>query len=128
VSARAIGGVAQRLFVSAALLSLAACGGENARERARDLRYPKRPDGCEVTLYHETPIVPTENIGPVNAECSEDIAADDCLRTFKNVVCGMGGDVVWGVDEPERRDGTVFYRGRAAHTKIPRSRTPAAKP
>jgi hypothetical protein len=116
------------VIVTALALASCACGGENARERARDLRYPKRPDGCDVALLHETPTVATENIGPVHAECSDDTAPDDCLRTFKNVVCGMGGDVVWGVDEPERRDGKVFYRGRAAHTKVPRARSSAPKP
>jgi hypothetical protein len=103
-------------------LASAACGGGGAG----DARYPKRTEGCNVALYHEMPEVPTDNIGPVDAACTEDVPPDDCVRTLKDVVCGLGGDVVWGVGEPERRgDGKVHYNGRAAHTKAPRGR---AKP
>jgi hypothetical protein len=96
-----------------------ACGGGGG-----DARFPKRPEGCEVALYHQTPEVPTENIGPVHAACDESVAPDDCVRTLKDVVCKLGGDVVWGVDEPEKRDGKLHYNGRAAHTTSPRAGAP----
>jgi hypothetical protein len=92
------------------LLGAVGCAGGDAR-------FPKRPDGCEVTVYHLTPEVPTENIGPVHAACAEEVSADDCVRTLKDAVCRLGGDVVWGVDDPEKKDGKNHYNGRAAHTK-----------
>ena len=95
---------------------LGACGGQIAS----DARYPKRPEGCDVTLYRAQPTVATDNIGPVSAVCGEDIAADDCVRTLKDQACKLGGDVVWGVDDPVKKDGKVFYNGRAAHTRAPR--------
>ena len=40
-----------------------------------------------------------------------------CLRTLKDQVCALGGDVVWGVGErPSAATGKVVYEGRAAHT------------
>jgi hypothetical protein len=84
-----------------------------------DARFPRRADGCEVALFHETPNVRTENIGTVRARCAEDVGEDACLRTLKDQVCALGGDVVWGVGDPEHRDGKLVFEGRAAHTKHP---------
>jgi hypothetical protein len=96
-----------------------ACGGGGAG----DARYPKRPEGCDVALYRDVPSGATDNIGPVHAACDESVSPDDCVRTLKDVVCKMGGDVVWGVDGPDRKDdGKIHYSGRAAHTKAARSR------
>jgi hypothetical protein len=106
----------------AIVLGAVACGGGGG---AADARFPKRPEGCEVALYHDVPEVPTDNIGPVHAACDESVAPEDCVRTLKDVVCKLGGDVVWGVEAPEHKDGKVRYSGRAAHTKAPRDR---AKP
>ena len=106
-----------RVAIVLAAASLAACGGGSDR----DAKYPKRPEGCEVTLYRDIPPVPTENIGPVHARCGDDIAPDDCIRTLKDAVCRLGGDVVWAVDGPDRKeDGKLHYNGRAAHTKAPK--------
>jgi hypothetical protein len=80
--------------------------------------------GCDVKLFHGIPDVPTENIGPVHARCAEDIPKEDCVRTLMDAVCDLGGDVVWGVEEPRRADGEVHYSGRAAHVKAPKSGAP----
>ncbi len=111
-----------RGYVAVARISIAACGVLGVVSSAcggggGDPRYPKRPDGCDVTVFHQTPDVATDNIGPVHAACSEDVAAEDCIRTLKDVVCKLGGDVVWGVGEPEKKNERVHYTGRAAHTK-----------
>jgi hypothetical protein len=95
----------------------AACGG--------NARFPRRPVGCDVKQFHDAPDVPTDNIGPVQARCTEDISEADCLRTLFDAVCDLGGDVVWGVGEPRRADGRVYYSGRAAHTRAPRNGAPA---
>ncbi len=96
-----------------AALALVACANGG------DARFPKRPVGCEVKLFHGSPDVPTENIGPVRARCAEEIPETDCLRSLMDTVCDLGGDIVWGVDEPTHADGKVRWSGRAAHSKAP---------
>jgi hypothetical protein len=110
-----------RVAITLAVAGIAACGGGGG---AKDSKYPKRPDGCDVTLYRDIPEAPSDNIGSVHAACDESVAPDDCVRTLKDAVCKLGGDVVWGVDEPQRKDGKVHYYGRAAHTKAPRGHKP----
>ncbi len=110
-------------FATCALLS-AGCGGGGG-----DARYPKRPEGCDVALYHEIPDVPTDNIGPVHAACSEDVTADDCVRTLKDVVCKLGARRRLGRGRAEEKeDGKVHYEGRAAHTKGPHARASGVRP
>jgi hypothetical protein len=70
-----------------------------------------------VKLFHETPDVPTTNIGPVRARCDLDVSDADCLRTLEDQVCKLGGDVVWGVeDRPQVAGDKNTWQGRAAHT------------
>jgi len=100
--------IAAAVVVAAALC---ACGGQSSR-------FPSRPEGCDVTVFQSTPTSPTENIGPVGAHCEDTISKDECLRTLKDQVCKLGGDVVWGVPgEPRHEDGQWKLSGRAAHTK-----------
>lgn len=81
-------------------------------------KYPARPEGCDVAVFPESPSMPTDNIGPVNAICGDDISNDDCMRTLKDATCKLGGDVVWGVsDVPSKSLGKKRLNGRAAHTK-----------
>jgi hypothetical protein len=81
-------------------------------------KYPTRPEGCNVQVFAESPSMPTDNIGPVNAVCGEDISVDDCVRTLKDATCKLGGDVVWGVgDVPSTSVGKWRLNGRAAHTQ-----------
>jgi hypothetical protein len=91
----------------------AACGG------GQSSKYPSRPDGCDVHVFQSAPPMNTDNIGPVSSHCDDQsFSKDDCLRTLKDQVCKLGGDVVWGVSpEPAHEDGQWKYRGRAAHTK-----------
>jgi hypothetical protein len=96
------------------LLGAAACGGSGS-----DSRFPSRPDGCDVHVFQTAPPMQTENIGPVSSHCDDhDFTQADCLRTLKDQVCKLGGDVVWGVPAvPDDTDGQWRYKGRAAHTK-----------
>jgi hypothetical protein len=90
-----------------------ACGGHE------DARFPPRPAGCEVKLFHAAPEVRTENIGPVRMKCDPDVSKSDCLRSLEDYACGMGADVVWGLgDEPELKNGKNVWTGRAAHTAL----------
>jgi hypothetical protein len=101
------------LFFSAIL---AGCGSK--QQDVIGPQYAERPEGCDVTLFHDTPTGPSVNIGPVRATCAEDVPQADCLRTLKDQVCKLGGDIVWGVPgEPMHRYGKLEWSGRAAHTK-----------
>ncbi len=113
--------VASASFVVAVVM-LAACGSATPV----DPRYPPRPEGCDVKLFHDVPSMPTDNLGPVRARCGEDVAGGDCMRTLLDEACKLGGDVVWGVPEaPEKSNGKILWSGRAAHTRGPRSRPDA---
>ena len=79
--------------------------------------FPPRPEGCEVHLFHESPDVPTTNIGPVRVRCGLDVADADCVRTLEDQVCKLGGDIVWGVsDRPQVEGDKNYWQGRAAHS------------
>jgi hypothetical protein len=94
--------------------ALVACGGP----KAPDPRYPARPEGCDVKLFHEHPTMPTDNLGPVMANCSTDVSDVDCVRQLQDETCKLGGDVVWGVpDKPTLDGGKNLWFGRAAHTR-----------
>jgi len=90
----------------------------------RRAREASRAPGCDVRAFSGTPPIPTENIGPVAATCSEDDSRDVCLRELEDQVCQLGGDVVWQLEGPtveassNATTGRVQrIRGRAAHTK-----------
>jgi hypothetical protein len=67
-------------------------------------------------VFQEAPTVATENIGPVRARCGDTVSDNDCLRTLQDAACRLGADVLWGVNDPEIRDGKKYLTGRAAHT------------
>ena len=90
------------------------CGGSPPKSGAL---FPPRPEGCEVHLFHESPDVPTTNIGPVRAHCGLEVADADCVRTLEDQVCKLGGDIVWGVSDRPQIDGDKnYWQGRAAHS------------
>ncbi len=94
------------------LAMLAGCGGGGSS------KYPSRPEGCAVNAYPDAPPMKIENIGRVSAQCGDRYSAEECLRTLKDEVCKLGGDVVWGVPaNPERDEGTLRLSGRAGHTR-----------
>ena len=95
------------------LLMGVGCGGSKPPGK-----YGPRPEGCEITLFHDAPTVPTDNIGTVNAICGDDVKDADCMRTLKDEACKLGADVIWGVeDKPSMSYGKKKWDGRAAHTK-----------
>ncbi len=103
--------------LACALLAASACGGA---AKQGDPRYPPRAEGCDVKLFHDTPLVKTDNIGTVTARCAPDVSDADCMRQLLDETCKLGGDVVWGVDDkPSMVLGKNVFHGRAAHTKGP---------
>jgi hypothetical protein len=96
------------LGVSCASSQIASTGG-----------FPRLPEGCPVKLFHDAPLEPTTNIGPVHASCGPDVSDADCLRTLEDQVCKLGGDLVWGVaDKPRVWGDRNVWDGRAAHTGV----------
>jgi hypothetical protein len=119
-SLRSFAGVIASYVAVAALVS---CGG--APPSVSDARYPPRPEGCDVKVFHDAPSMATHNIGPVNARCGSDVSEVDCLRTLQDQVCKLGGDIVWGVpDKPETVGDKNVWNARAAHTREPAPATP----
>ena len=101
------------VLVAIALASLS-CGGS----KPADSRYPPRPEGCDVKLFHGSPTVPTDNLGTVMARCSTDVSEGACIRQLQDEACKLGGDVVWGVPDQATLDGGKnLWVARAAHTK-----------
>ena len=112
---------AASFFLALALATSVGCGAPAAPGK-----YPPRAEGCDVTVYPESPTVQADNIGPVSATCGDDISNDDCLRTLKDEACKLGGDIVWGVaDTPAKVQGKKKLAGRAAHTKVAPAVAPA---
>ncbi len=102
------------LSVAVVAVALSGCGGS----RKVSSKYPPLPEGCTVAVFPEAPDAPTENIGPVRANCNDVVSDVDCLQTLKDQVCKLGGNVVWGVsNEPKMELGRKTYSGRAARTK-----------
>jgi len=105
-----------RLAAQLVAMMLACCGG--AAPLASDARYPARPEGCAVKVFHGSPSMPAYNIGAVHARCAFDVSDADCLRTLEDQVCKLGGDIVWGVpDKPGVFGEKNVWDARAAHTK-----------
>ncbi len=112
-----------RAMATVVLVGLvSACGGEKI-----DPRFPPRAEGCDVEVFHEdAPSKPVDNIGAVNASCTDQVGSDECLRTLKDQVCKMGGDVVWGVEPAPvvKPDGRKHLSGRAAKSRAARPTSP----
>jgi hypothetical protein len=106
------------LGASAALvaLSLAACAG-----RAKtDPRYPPRPDGCDVKMFHgKVEGVLYDDIGHVDAICSIDMAGNPCVVELKNQACKLGGDLLYDVPYEAEKPSPDKLRltGRVAHSR-----------
>jgi hypothetical protein len=89
-----------------------------ASQPEKPSKYPPQKEGCEVQVFQETPATQTDNIGPVSSSCDPQVSDQDCLRTLKDEVCKLGGNVVWGVEpNPTMHLGKKKFSGRAAHTK-----------
>jgi hypothetical protein len=96
---------------------LASCGGA----AKTDSRYPARPEGCEVKIFHgKVAGITYDDIGRVDAICGNDLGTEECLKELKNQTCKLGGDIVYDVpDEPQKPSpDKMRYTGRVAHTRI----------
>jgi len=102
------------LWVGAVLCGCASSGSANAR-------YPRRPPGCELAVYHTA--VPGsaawDDLGVAEAVCNIGVPVAECLRMLRAEACRMGGDILYNVPrQPFRpRDQVMQFRGQVAHTR-----------
>jgi hypothetical protein len=97
-------------------LSLAAC----ASAPKTDPRYPPRPDGCDVKMFHgKVPGVLYDDIGHVDSICSIDMAGNPCIVELKNQACKLGGDLLYDVPYEAEKPSPdkVRFTGRVAHSR-----------
>jgi hypothetical protein len=120
-------------FAALALLAwlppIAACATAAAPGEAPK-KYPQRPGGCEIALYHTA--VPGaaawDDLGIAEIACHVNSPLAQCLRMLKAEGCRMGGDMLYNVPrEPLRpQDQVLVFRGQVAHTLPGKSPTSEA--
>lgn len=84
-------------------------------------RYPPRPRGCKVRVFH-TPapdVKEWDDLGIAHVDCSLDVGAAHCLQKLKMEACHLGGDILYDVPKKPLRptDQGMVYTGHVAHTK-----------
>jgi hypothetical protein len=105
------------LLTGASVLGGCASGG------SASARYPRRPPGCELAVYHTAVpgLAAWDDLGVAEAVCNIGIPVAECLRMLRAEACRMGGDVLYNVPyKPFRpRDQVMQFRGQVAHTRQP---------
>jgi hypothetical protein len=108
-------GVLMVLLTSVAALGGCASGGTT------NARYPRRPPGCALAVYHTAVpgIAAWDDLGVAEAVCNIGIPVAECLRVLRAEACRMGGDILYNVPRtPFRpRDQVMQFRGQVAHTR-----------
>ena len=84
-------------------------------------KYPPRPGGCKVRVFH-TPfpdVKEWDDLGIAHVDCSLDTGAVQCLKKLRIEACRMGGDLLYDVPKKPLRptDQGMVYPGHVAHTK-----------
>jgi hypothetical protein len=95
--------------------------GGCASSGTNNARYPRRPPGCELTVYHTAvpSIAAWDDLGVAEAVCNIGVPVAECLRMLRAEACRMGGDILYNVPrKPFRpRDQVMQFRGQVAHTR-----------
>jgi hypothetical protein len=84
-------------------------------------KYPPRPGGCKVRVFH-TPapdVKEWDDLGVAHVDCPLDVGAVQCLKKLRMEACRMGGDIVYDVPKKPLRptEQGMVYAGHVAHTK-----------
>jgi hypothetical protein len=84
-------------------------------------KYPPRPGGCKVRVFH-TPapdVKEWDDLGMAHVDCPLDVGAVQCLKRLRMEACRMGGDIVYDVPKKPARptEQGMVYAGHVAHTK-----------
>jgi len=99
-----------------ALALAAACSGSSKR----DARYPRRPPGCALAMYHGLPEVKVwDDLGIARVDCYLDESEIACLARLRTEACRMGGDIIYDVPSKAARpvERGMIYRAKVAHTR-----------
>ena len=84
-------------------------------------KYPPRPGGCKVRVFH-TPapdVKEWDDLGVAHVDCALDVGAVQCLKKLRMEACRMGGDLLYDVPKKPLRptEQGMVYTGHVAHTK-----------
>jgi hypothetical protein len=84
-------------------------------------KYPPRPGGCKVRVFH-TPapdVKEWDDLGVAHVDCPLDVGSVQCLRKLQMDACRMGGDILYDVPKKPLRptEQGMVYTGHVAHTK-----------
>ena len=110
------------LLLSFLVVSVAAgatCATQSSNPNAG--KYPRRPLGCKVRVYH-TPapdVKEWDDLGMARVDCYLDVGAVQCLHRLREEACRMGGDLLYDVPKKPLRptDQGMVFLGHVAHTK-----------
>jgi len=83
-------------------------------------KYPPRPRGCKMRVYHGLPDVKEwDDLGIAHVDCYLDVGAVQCLQRLKMEACRLGADILFDVPKKPLRptDQGMVYTGHLAHTK-----------
>jgi hypothetical protein len=84
-------------------------------------KYPPRPAGCKVRVFHSPApdVKEWDDLGVAHVDCYLDIGAVQCLRKLRMEACRMGGDLLYDVPKKPLRptEQGMVYTGHVAHTK-----------
>jgi hypothetical protein len=108
--------VALPLVVSLAIpLGCATASNPNAA------KYPPRPGGCKVRVFHTAApgVKEWDDLGMAHVDCELDVGSVQCLRRLRVEACRMGGDLLYDVPKKPLRptEQGMAYSGHVAHTK-----------
>jgi hypothetical protein len=105
-----------RLVVALALLAGVSCAGTKSERR-----YPRRPPGCALTIYHSPipDVTVWDDLGVAEVGCHLDESEVACLQRLRTDACRMGGDMIYNVPKRALRplERAMIYRGMVAHTR-----------
>jgi hypothetical protein len=84
-------------------------------------KYPPRPGGCKIRVFH-TPVPDVkewDDLGVAHVDCPLDVGTLHCLRRLRMDACRMGGDILYDVPNKPLRptEQGMVYTGHVAHTK-----------
>ena len=84
-------------------------------------KYPPRPGGCKIRVFH-TPapdVKEWDDLGVAHVDCPLDVGSLQCLRKLRMDACRMGGDILYDVPKKPLRptEQGMVYTGHVAHTK-----------
>lgn len=97
------------------------CALACATTEAPQDKYPRRPSGCEISLFYTA--VPGaaawDDLGIAEIACHVSTPISECLRMLRAEGCRLGGDMIYNIPRSPQRpqDQVMLFRGQVAHTR-----------